>query len=64
MTAGLVQSLKGDSIETRASQLQRRLGIADACTFRLIAKNVTAVLPASKTKLKKETQTQLQDLIK
>ena len=53
----------GDSVETAASIVQRNLRIGDACTFRLISKNVTSLLPLSKKALSKETNSQLEDLI-
>lgn len=60
------EALPGDSIETRASQLQRKLGIADACTFRIVAKAVTTVMGNSKkkNKLKDDTMSQLDELVK
>ena len=58
------QVLDGDSIDTRASILQRKIGISDGCTFRLIAKNVTGLLPPSKKKLRSDTTLRLEDLIR
>ena len=55
--------MEGDSVETVASVVQRNLRIGDACTFRLIAKNVTSLLPASKRELSEETNAQLNALI-
>ena len=55
---------QGDSVETVASVVQRNLRIGDACTFRLIAKNVTSLLPPSKRELSKETNAQLEELIR
>ncbi|KAK9801403.1 hypothetical protein WJX73_006831 [Symbiochloris irregularis] len=58
------EALEGDSFDTRASLLQRKIGLSDGCTFRLIAKNVTGLLPASKKKLKSDTTLRLEDLIR
>ena len=55
--------MEGDSVETAASIVQRNLKIGDACTFRLISKNVTSLLPLSKKALSKETNSQLDELI-
>lgn len=55
--------MEGDSVETVASVVQRNLRIGDACTFRLIAKNVTSLLPPSKRQLSDETNSQLDALI-
>ncbi|KAK9820402.1 hypothetical protein WJX72_009982 [[Myrmecia] bisecta] len=58
------EALDNDSIETRASILQRQLKIGDACTFRLIHKNVTNLLTASQDALKQETTTELDNVIR
>ena len=55
--------MEGDSVETVASVVQRNLRIGDACTFRLIAKNVTSLLPPAKRDLSRETNEQLEQLI-
>ena len=59
-----LQPLDDDSLETRASAFQRSIGVADACTYRLIAKNVTLLLVPSQQRLKEETLKQLEELIK
>ena len=46
------------------SLLQRQMKIGDACTFRLIAKNVVSLLPASQEDLKEQTMTELENLIR
>ena len=46
------------------SLLQRQMKIGDACTFRLIAKNVVSLLPASQGDLKEQTLTELENLIR
>lgn len=46
------------------SLLQRQLGVGDACTFRLIEKNVVSLLPPSKVDLKKDAKRALTDLIR
>ena len=46
------------------SLLQRQLGIGEACTFRLIEKNVTSLLPKSKEQLKEDAKTSLSDLLR
>ena len=61
---GYAQAGTGDTLETRASLLQRQLRIGDACTFRLIEKNVVALLPASKAYLKNQAAGALSDLIR
>ena len=59
-----MQAEKGDTIETRMSLLQRQLGIGEACTFRLIEKNVTSLLPKSKEQLREDAKTSLSDLLR
>ena len=46
------------------SLLQRQMKLGDACTFRLIAKNVVSLLPASEVELKELTMTELENLIR
>ena len=58
------QALPDADIETRMSLLQRQMKIGDACTFRLIAKNVVSLLPASQEDLKEHTMTELENLIR
>ena len=60
----LPQALPDADIETRMSLLQRQMKIGDACTFRLIAKNVVSLLPASQDDLKEQTMTELENLIR
>ena len=48
----------------RASLLQKQIGFGDACTYRLIAKNVTFLLTQSQQQLKLDTLKQLDELIK
>ena len=60
----LLQALPDADIETRMSLLQRQMKLGDACTFRLIAKNVVSLLPSSKEDLKEETLTELENLIR
>ena len=45
------------------SALQAQLKFGDACTFRLIAKNVTNLLPASEGDLRQETNQSLKELL-
>lgn len=59
-----LQSLSDDTIETRASLFQKSIGFGDACTYRLIAKNVTNLLTKPQQPLKQETLKSLTDLIK
>ncbi len=59
-----MQALDGATIETRMSLLQRQLGVGDACTFRLIEKNVVSLLPPSKDELKNDAKRALTDLIR
>lgn len=60
-----MQVAANDSIETRATIFtQGYVKIADPCTFRLIAKNVTALLPKDQQELKKKTYKQLEELIR
>ena len=59
-----LQAEKNDTIETRMSLLQRQLGIGNACTFQLIEKNVTSLLPKSKEQLKEDAKTSLNDLLR
>lgn len=57
--------MAGDTLETRATILtQSYVKIADPCTFRLIAKNVTNLLPKDQQELKKKTYKQLEELIR
>jgi len=58
------QALPDADIETRMSLLQRQMKLGDACTFRLIAKNVVSLLPASEAELKELTMTELENLIR
>lgn len=58
------QALEGATIETRMSLLQKQLGVGDACTFRLIEKNVVSLLPPSKADLRKDASRALTDLIR
>lgn len=61
----LVQIAANDTIETRATIFtQGYVKIADPCTFRLIAKNVTNLLPKDQQDLKKKTYKQLEELIR
>ena len=46
------------------SLLQKQLRIGDACTFRLIQKNVVSLLPPSKDYLKNQAAGALTDLIR
>ena len=64
LTALGPQALPDADIETRMSLLQRQMKIGDACTFRLIAKNVVSLLPASQEDLKEQTMTELENLIR
>jgi hypothetical protein len=59
-----VQAFEGDTLETRMSLLQKQLGFGDACTFRLIEKNVVSLLPPSKDGLKRDAARALTDLIR
>ena len=59
-----LQAEKNDTIETRMSLLQRQLGIGNACTFQLIEKNVTSLLPKSKEQLKEDAKQSLNDLLR
>lgn len=59
-----VQSLNDDSLETRASLFQKSLGFGDACTYSLIAKNVTNLLTQPQQQLKLDTLKSLTELIK
>ncbi len=59
-----LQAAENGSVETRATQLtQKWIKIADPCTFRLIAKNVTSLLPKDQHDLKVKTYKQLDELI-
>lgn len=59
-----LQAADNDSLETRATQAtQKWIKIADPCTFRLIAKNVTSLLPRDQNDLKVKTYKELNDLI-
>ncbi|KAL3156665.1 hypothetical protein ABBQ38_000946 [Trebouxia sp. C0009 RCD-2024] len=58
------EAADNDTIETRATQAtQKWIRIADPCTFRLIAKNVTGLLPREQKDLKVKTYKQLNELI-
>ncbi|KAK9908627.1 hypothetical protein WJX75_000627 [Coccomyxa subellipsoidea] len=46
------------------SLLQGQLGIGDACTYRLIEKNVVSLLPPAKDELRQEAADALTDLIR
>lgn len=60
----LREAADNDSIETRATQItQKWVKIADPCTFRLIAKNVTSLLPKDQQNLKVKTYKELEQLI-
>lgn len=52
-----------DTFETKVSALQAQLKLGDACTFRLIAKNVTNLLPADEGDLRQETNDSLKELL-
>lgn len=59
-----LQAAEDDTIESKATQVtQRWIKIADPCTFRLIAKNVTSLLPREQRDLKVKTYKQLDELI-
>ena len=59
-----LQAAENDSLETKATQItQKWIKIADPCTFRLIAKNVTSLLPREQRELKVKTYKQLEELI-
>lgn len=59
-----LQAAESDTLETRATQAtQKWIKIADPCTFRLIAKNVTSLLPRDQNDLKVKTYKQLNELI-
>ncbi len=60
----MLQASEGDTIETKMSLLQGQLGIGDACTFRLIEKNVVSLLPLQKEELRKDAADALTDLIR
>ena len=64
VTALALQAEKNDTIETKMSLLQRQLGIGNACTFQLVEKNVTSLLPKSKQQLKEDAKTSLSDLLR
>ncbi|EIE25291.1 hypothetical protein COCSUDRAFT_32604 [Coccomyxa subellipsoidea C-169] len=55
---------EGDTLETKMSLLQGQLGIGDACTYRLIEKNVVSLLPPTKDELRKDAANALTDLIR
>lgn len=58
------EAAEGDTLETKATQItQKWIKIADPCTFRLIAKNVTSLLPREQRDLKVKTYKQLEELI-
>lgn len=59
-----MQAIDGDNLDIRASLLQKQIGFGDACTYRLIAKNVTLLLTQSQQQLKLDTLKQLDELIK
>lgn len=59
-----LQAADSDTLETKATQAtQKWIKIADPCTFRLIAKNVTSLLPRDQNDLKVKTYKQLNELI-
>lgn len=58
------QAIAEDNLDVRASLFQKQIGFADACTYRLIAKNVTLLLTQSQQQLKLDTLKQLEELIK
>ena len=59
-----LQAADNDSLEIKATQAtQKWIKIADPCTFRLIAKNVTSLLPRDQQDLKVKTYKQLNELI-
>ena len=59
-----MQAAENDTIENKATQVtQKWIKIADPCTFRLIAKNVTSLLPKDQRELKVKTYKQLDELI-
>lgn len=59
------QIASNDTIESRATIMtQNYVKIADPCTFRLIAKNVTNLLPKDQQHLKTKTYKQLDELIR
>lgn len=64
MTALALQAEKNDTVETKMSLLQRQLGIGNACTFQLVEKNITSLLPKSKQQLKEDAKTSLSDLLR
>ncbi len=45
-------TVQGDTLETRASLLQMNLNFGDPCTFSIISRNVTNLLPKSQGALK------------
>lgn len=47
-----LEQQQGDSIETRASLLQQNLNFGDPCTFSIVSRNVTNLLPKSQSALK------------
>lgn len=57
------EGFRDDSIESRASQLQKSIGFGDACTYRLIARNVVNLLTQSQQQLKDSTLKSLDELI-
>ncbi len=59
----VLQPQSDDTFETKVSALQAQLKFGDACTFRLIAKNVTNLLPNSDTELKQATNDSLKELL-
>lgn len=59
-----LQAADNDTLEIKATQAtQKWIKIADPCTFRLIAKNVTSLLPRDQQDLKVKTYKQLNELI-
>lgn len=58
-----LQPTTSDTFETKVSALQAQLKLGDACTFRLIAKNVTNLLPADEGDLRQETNDSLKELL-
>jgi len=54
-----------DSIESKASLIQQKVGpFADPCTYRLICKNVTKLVPVSQANLVSETDDSLEGLLR
>lgn len=54
-----------DSLESKASLIQQGFpAIVDPCTYRLIAKNVTKLVPSKDTELVQETNASLEQLLR